>query len=83
MSDHSSVVRSTSELEGGETLEQDAVRSGKKELTNMKIDNANFDFDLLLAGLNDSFLRQKAWTTKVKEAIQSLSFLYGFNPIEV
>ncbi|MDK8639410.1 replication initiation and membrane attachment family protein [Niallia taxi] len=83
MSDHSSVVRSTYEWEGGEALEQDAVLIGKKDQTNMKIENANFDFDLLLAGLNDSFLSKKALTTKVKEAIQTLSFLYGINPIEM
>ncbi|MCE4051207.1 MULTISPECIES: replication initiation and membrane attachment family protein [Bacillaceae] len=83
MSDHSSVVRSTYEWEGGEMLDEETILIGKREQKSIKIENNDFDFDLLLAGLNESFLSKKAITTKVKEAIQTLSFLYGINPIEM
>ncbi len=82
MSDHSSVVRSTYEWES-EALDQDAVLIGKKEQKSIKVENGSFDFDLLFAGLNESFLSKKAITNKVREAIQTLSFLYGINPIDM
>ena len=82
MSDHSSVVRSTYEWES-EGLNQDTVLIGKREQKSMKVENSSFDFDLLFAGLNESFLSKKAITNKVREAIQTLSFLYGINPIDM
>jgi len=82
MSDHSSVVRSTYEWES-EALNQDTVLIGKTEQKSMKVENSSFDFDLLFAGLNESFLSKKAITNKVREAIQTLSFLYGINPIDM
>ncbi|MFC4321042.1 replication initiation and membrane attachment family protein [Litchfieldia salsa] len=42
-----------------------------------------FDFDLLISGMSEVMIPSKSITSKVKEAIKKLSFLYGINPIEM
>jgi replication initiation and membrane attachment protein len=42
-----------------------------------------FDFELLTAGLNESLVPQKALTTKVRQVISNLAFLYNIDVIEM
>jgi len=56
---------------------------GRNEGTTIQIGSDTFDFDLLLAGLNESLVPKKALTKKVKEVISNLAFLYNINPIEM
>lgn len=42
-----------------------------------------FDFDLLMAGLKSSLVPKKAFTSKIKNTISKLSFLYGIDPLEM
>jgi replication initiation and membrane attachment protein len=56
---------------------------GRTEQNEIQIDPHSFDFDLLLAGLNDSLVPKKALTKKVKEAISNLAFLYHIDPIQM
>lgn len=53
------------------------------EQMEIQIDTNSFDFDLLLAGLNESLVPKKAITKKVKEAISNLAFLYTIDPIQM
>lgn len=43
----------------------------------------DFDFELLLDGLSDSFVPKRSFTLEVKETILKLAFLYGTNPIQM
>jgi replication initiation and membrane attachment protein len=56
---------------------------GRDEANPIQIDQAAFDFDLLMAGLNESLIPKKALTAKVKNIISNLAFLYGINAIEM
>lgn len=56
---------------------------GRHEQKPIQIDTNSFDFDLLMAGLNESLVPQKALTKKAKEVISNLAFLYGITPIEM
>lgn len=42
-----------------------------------------FDYDLFLDGLSDSFVPKRSFTIEVKETILKLAFLYGINPIQM
>jgi len=42
-----------------------------------------FDYDLFLDGLSDSFVPKRSFTAEVKETILKLAFLYGINPIQM
>lgn len=42
-----------------------------------------FDYDLFLDGLSDSFVPKRSFTLEVKETILKLAFLYGINPIQM
>ncbi|MEH6993027.1 DnaD domain protein [Neobacillus drentensis] len=55
-------------------------RHGQKPI---QIDTSSFDFEMLMAGLNESLVPQKSLTKKVKEVISNLAFLYGISPIEM
>ncbi|WP_088068546.1 replication initiation and membrane attachment family protein [Gottfriedia luciferensis] len=43
----------------------------------------NFDYDLFLEGLSDSFVPKRSFTSEVRETILKLAFLYGINPIQM
>ncbi|WP_096153032.1 MULTISPECIES: replication initiation and membrane attachment family protein [Bacillus] len=47
------------------------------------IKHTNFDFELLFAGLSDVVIPNKAITTKVKDAIEKLSFLYQIDALQM
>ncbi len=66
-------------------LEPDAGERfiGRHEQKGIQIDLDTFDFDLLMAGLNESLVPKKALTAKVKEVISNLAFLYQIDPIEM
>jgi replication initiation and membrane attachment protein len=55
-------------------------RNGQKPI---QIETSSFDFEMLMAGLNESLVPQKSLTKKVKEVISNLAFLYGISPIEM
>ncbi|WP_026693694.1 replication initiation and membrane attachment family protein [Peribacillus kribbensis] len=42
-----------------------------------------FDFELLLSGLKDSFIPKKAFTSRVRETVAKLSFLYGIDTLHM
>jgi len=42
-----------------------------------------FDYDLFLDGLSESFVPKRSFTAEVKETILKLAFLYGINPIQM
>jgi replication initiation and membrane attachment protein len=69
----------TDELE----VEANEAFIGRAEQKEIQIDIQVFDFDLLLAGLHESLVPQKALTKKVKEAISNLAFLYHIDPIQM
>ncbi|MEH7252077.1 DnaD domain protein [Neobacillus niacini] len=56
---------------------------GRQEQKTIQINPNTFDFELLIAGLNESLVPQKALTKKVKEVISNLAFLYGISSIEM
>jgi replication initiation and membrane attachment protein len=56
---------------------------GRHEPNTVQVHPTNFDFDLLMAGLNESLVPKKALTTKVKEVISNLAFLYTIDPIQM
>jgi replication initiation and membrane attachment protein len=56
---------------------------GRQEQNPIQIENQVFDFEMLLAGLNDSLVPKKALTKKVKDVINNLAFLYNIDPIEM
>ncbi|WML45618.1 replication initiation and membrane attachment family protein [Neobacillus sp. PS3-40] len=56
---------------------------GRVEQKEIQIDTTRFDFDLLLAGLNESLVPKKAINKKVKEAISNLAFLYTIDAIQM
>lgn len=56
---------------------------GRQEQKPIQIEPSSFDFDLLMAGLNESLVPPKALTKKVKDVISNLAFLYGISPIEM
>lgn len=63
--------------------DDERVFIGRKEQAEIQIAVNHFDFDLLLAGLNESLVSKKAFTKKVKEAVSNLSFLYSIDPIQM
>jgi replication initiation and membrane attachment protein len=56
---------------------------GRHEQKGIQIDVNTFDFELLLAGLNESLVPKKSLTPKVKEVISNLSFLYQIDAIQM
>lgn len=56
---------------------------GRQESKPIQIELNTFDFDLLLAGLNESLVPKKSLTQKVKEVISNLAFLYNIDPIQM
>jgi replication initiation and membrane attachment protein len=69
-----------SEELGAEPAQEFIGRNGQKPI---QIDTSSFDFEMLMAGLNESLVPQKSLTKKVKEVISNLAFLYGISPIEM
>ncbi len=64
-------------------LEENHQFIGRNETNPIQIDGNTFDFDLLAAGLNESLVPKKALTSKIKNVISNLAFLYNINPIEM
>ncbi|NMH67996.1 Replication initiation and membrane attachment protein [Bacillus sp. RO3] len=57
------------------------MKYGKNE--GLALDEVDFDFQLLLAGLSESMVPRKAFTSKVKETVLKLSYLYGIDPLQM
>ncbi|MBP0724028.1 DnaD domain protein [Bacillus sp. RG28] len=51
--------------------------------TKITVKNEEFDYQLFLDGLSDTFVPKRAFTPEVKETICKLAFLYGINPIQM
>lgn len=56
---------------------------GRNEPASIQISQTLFNFDLLVAGLNESLVPKRALTNRVKNAISNLAFLYGIDPIQM
>ncbi|WP_079510002.1 replication initiation and membrane attachment family protein [Mesobacillus jeotgali] len=56
---------------------------GREEASKIQIDLSEFNFDLLLGGLQESLIPKKAFTPKVREAISNLAFLYGIDALKM
>jgi replication initiation and membrane attachment protein len=56
---------------------------GRSDSKPIQIQVENFNFDLLFAGLKNSFIPQQSFTTKVKEAIANLAFLYNIDALQM
>ncbi len=56
---------------------------GRNEVKPIQIDSSVFDFELLMAGLNESLIPKKAINQKVKDAISNLAFLYDIDSIQM
>ncbi|WP_423407620.1 replication initiation and membrane attachment family protein [Heyndrickxia sp. MSNUG] len=56
---------------------------GRAEASKIQIDPGEFNYDLLLGGLKESLIPNKAFTAKVKEAISNLAFLYGIDALKM
>lgn len=56
---------------------------GRTEQTPIQIENQEFNFEMLKAGLNDSLVPKRALSKKVKDVISNLAFLYNIDPIEM
>jgi replication initiation and membrane attachment protein len=56
---------------------------GRHEPNTVQINASTFDFELLMAGLNESLVPKKALTPKVNEVISNLAFLYTIDPIQM
>jgi replication initiation and membrane attachment protein len=71
--------------EHSEDLEAEPAQEfiGRADQKPIQIDTSTFDFEMLMAGLNESLVPQKSLTKKVKEVISNLAFLYGISPIEM
>lgn len=63
----------------GELENQDFI--GRNDSQGIQVEDAKFDFDLLLAGLSESLVPKQVVTKKVREAINNLSYLYGIDAI--
>ncbi|WP_230129687.1 replication initiation and membrane attachment family protein [Bacillus sp. CECT 9360] len=55
-------------------------RSGEKALSGFE---DTFDFDLLFAGIKKSLVPKRAFTSKVRETISKLAFLYGIDVFQM
>jgi replication initiation and membrane attachment protein len=64
-------------LDEGETF------IGRSDSKPIQIHVDNFNFDLLFAGLKDTFISQQSFTVKVKEAIANLAFLYNIDALQM
>ncbi|MGD6943505.1 replication initiation and membrane attachment family protein [Cytobacillus gottheilii] len=64
-------------------LQVDAVFMGRDESDGIQISTDTFDFDLLMAGLNESLVPKNALTKKVKLAISNLAFLYDIDVLQM
>lgn len=71
--------------EHSEDLEAEPAQEfiGRQDQKPIQIDTDTFDFEMLMAGLNESLVPQKSLTKKVKEVISNLAFLYGISPLEM
>ncbi|PKR84277.1 replication initiation and membrane attachment family protein [Heyndrickxia camelliae] len=55
----------------------------RKNPHEIKIEEADFDFDLFLSGLKGLIIPQKVMTSQVRDAIYKLAFLYHINAIDM
>ncbi|MFB7301936.1 replication initiation and membrane attachment family protein [Heyndrickxia sporothermodurans] len=55
----------------------------RSSTSKINIENTDFDFELLMAGLNELIIPKSAITKQVKAAITNLSFLYNINALEM
>lgn len=53
----------------------------KEEASPIQVDEYEFDFELLLAGLSEELVPRRSFTKPVREAIQKLAFLYSIDAI--
>ncbi|HEY2421890.1 MAG TPA: DnaD domain protein [Neobacillus sp.] len=71
------------DVSGDLEVEENLQFIGRNETNPVQIDVNAFDFELLTAGLYESLVPKKALTSKVKNVISNLAFLYQIDAIEM
>lgn len=71
------------DVSGEFEADRDQKFIGRNDSKPIQIDTQTFNFDLLMAGLNESLVPKKALTPKIKEVISNLAFLYTIDPIQM
>ena len=76
---------SLTNIEGHESSKPDEGEAffGREKAAPIQIDQHDFDFDLLFAGLSENMVPRRVFTPAVKDAIAKLSFLYSINAVEM
>lgn len=80
---HPSAFTYNDEMKQDIEIEQDRSYIGRKQPKNVKVEEPDFNFDLLIAGLHENLIPSSAFTEPVREAINTLAFLYGIDPIQM
>lgn len=82
---HTSQMISNTGEEAKQDLQVDPSLQYMSTSSKAQIDikDDTFNFELFYAGLSESLIPKKAITTKVKNAIKKLAFLYGIDPLQM
>ena len=74
-------IQKNNEITQSETQNTKLLKEQQPLKISVKMEE--FDYDLFLDGLSDSFVPKRSFTAEVKETILKLAFLYGINPIQM
>lgn len=74
-------IQKNNEIAHSDTLNTRLLKEQQPLKISVKMEE--FDYDLFLDGLSDSFVPKRSFTAEVKETILKLAFLYGINPIQM
>lgn len=64
-------------------LDESKVYMDRQNPEPVKVEESQFDFELLFAGLSEALVPKRAVNKKVREAISKLAFLYGIDPLQM
>lgn len=82
-SGHMNLYPIDDETKQNTSIEDSEYFIGRGSANEVKVKLESFNFDLLLAGLHENLIPKQAFTKKVQEAVSSLAFLYGIDPIQM
>ncbi len=74
-------IQKNNEITQSDTLNARLLKEQQPLKISVKMEE--FDYELFLDGLSDSFVPKRSFTAEVKETILKLAFLYGINPIQM
>ncbi|MBP3039925.1 replication initiation and membrane attachment family protein [Bacillaceae bacterium Marseille-Q3522] len=80
---HPSFLSVDHDMEDALAWQEDQVPIGRHMQDGVHITASRFNMELLLSGLNESLVPKSAFTSKVHDAIEKLSFLYGIDPVQM